>query len=250
MDDESGEHARRADAARPHTAYPAHPQDADESPSPVRGEGLRVTPNKNRIVQVRRTGGRKLFDKARKEVFLEWFAATCNVALSAGKAGVCDKTVYKHLLKDPAFEEAALRALRLGYFRLEARELQEAHQLRFGQSGTSAEDHPSTAFGGPPPHPAKPDGEEYIINILDDEVVEEHFDPVLALQLLREHRRQLPGSADGRKNQRTTARSATNKEIAEALAKRLKGFGLRVSKEAPPPGDARSPSPSLRDRED
>jgi hypothetical protein len=211
---------------------------------------LRVSPNKNRIVQVRRVGSRKLFDKARKETFLEWFAATCNVALSAAKAGVWPQTIYKHLMKDEAFLEACGRALRVGYFRLEARELQEAHQLRFGQSGTSAEENPSTAFGGPPPHPAKPDGEEYRINILDDEVVEEHFDPVLALQLLREHRRQLPGSADGRKNQRTTARSATNKEIAEALAKRLKGFGLRVSKEAPPPGDARSPSPSLRDRED
>lgn len=29
-------------------------------------------------------------------------AATCNVRLSAGKSGVLDKIVYKHLLRDPA----------------------------------------------------------------------------------------------------------------------------------------------------
>jgi hypothetical protein len=198
---------------------------------------LRVSPNKNRLVQVRRVGSRKLLDKARKETFLEWFAATCNVALSAAKAGVCDKTVYKHLLKDPAFEEAALRALRVGYFRLEARELQEAYRPAIG-----GHPHPAQAELESP-SPSRGEG-EYEVRVLDDAQAEEHFDPVLALHLLREHRRHLPGSADGRKNQRTTARSATNKEIAEALAKRLKGFGLRVSRgEGPPPHPHPHPRP-------
>src|SRR5439155_25855891 len=102
-----------------------------------------------------------------KEVFLEWFAATCNDRLSAGKAGVHEKTIYKHLLKDPAFEEAWFRALRLGYARLEARVLQEAHQLRFGRNGTSAEGPLPHPAHGSPPHPAKPGGEEYRINVLD-----------------------------------------------------------------------------------
>ena len=221
--------ARRGDGGRqaPHP----HPTHAPHGPpSPSRGEELKITPNKNRIVQVRRTGSRKLFDKARKEVFLEWFAATCNASLSAAKAGVCYQTVFKHFAKDAAFFEAAQRALQLGYFRLAARSVQEAHS-GFGESGTFAEDGPSTACGGPPPRPAKPDGEEYTINILDEAEAEEHFDAELALHLLREHRRHLPGSGDKRKNLRTTARSATNKEIAEALAKRLKGFALRVSGE-------------------
>jgi len=148
-------------------------------------------------------------------VFLEWFAATCNASLSAAKAGVCYQTVFKHFAKDPAFFEAAQRALQLGYFRLEARSVQEAH---------------APASDAEPPHPGPlPAGErEYEVRILDDAEAEEHFDPELALHLLREHRRHLPGSAETRKNLRTTARSATNKEIAEALAKRLKGFALRV----------------------
>ena len=216
---------------------------------PTQDERVAITPNKHRLVQVRRAGQRKLFDRRRKEVFLEWFAATCNVRLSAGKAGVCDKTVYKHLMKDDAFVEAFGRALQVGYLRLEARQMQEAHQLRFGQSGTLAEDGPSTACGGPPPHPAKPGREDYEVRVLADAAAEEHFDPQLALVLLREHARRLSGSPDKRKPQRTTAQSATNQEIAEALAKRLKGFALRHGS-APHPAQPRiesgveSPSPS------
>jgi hypothetical protein len=228
-DDEGARHAP-ADATR---QSPHPPRDrAAPSPAAARGEGLRVTPNnppsreasadkealtvtpnKNRLVQLRRTGGRKLFDKWRKEVFLEWFAATCNVALSAAKAGVLDKTVYKHLLKDAAFEEAFGRALGLGYVRLEARSLQEAHQP-----------------GVEPPHPNPlPAGERgYQVRVLDDAAAEEHFDPQLALQLLREHARRL-GKA-GPRQQRTTARAADNREIAEALAKRLKAFAVRTQK--------------------
>jgi len=201
-------------------------QAAPDAPPPASGEELRVSPNKNRLLQVQRAGARKLFDEARKEVFLEWLAATCNVALSAQMAGICDKTVYKHLLKDEAFVEAYVHALRIGYLRLEAREMQEAHG--FGRSGTSAEADPSTASGGPPPHSAKPNGEDYKIGILDDDLAEEHFDPALAMQLLREHRRHLPGSSEKRPAQRTTAESATSKEVAEALAKRLKGFAIRM----------------------
>jgi hypothetical protein len=170
---------------------------------------------------MRRTGGRKLFGKERKEVFLEWFAATCNARLSAEKAGINEKTVYKHLAKDPEFLDGFGRAVQIGYVRLEARELQEAHRFGLGQSGAREEDElgglhdpPSTiesSFDGPPPRP----GEEYEVRCdLDPELVEEHFNPELALQLLREHRRHLPGSAQKRPHQRTTARSATNKEIA------------------------------------
>src|SRR3569623_1256795 len=78
--------ARKEGEKAPHTTGP-HP---GPLPQALEGE-MRVTPNKNRLDQVRRTGKRKLFDRARKEVFLEWFAGTCNVVLSAEKAGVCDK---------------------------------------------------------------------------------------------------------------------------------------------------------------
>lgn len=211
---------------------PPHPPRGSAAPSPSRGEGLTVSPNKNRLLQVRRTGSRKLFGKERKEVFLEWFAATCNVRLSAGKAGVHEKTVYKHLLKDAAFEEAFGRAVRLGYMRLEARQLQEAHRpvVEAGsavrptpappcQGGEEYEIGPSTSLGT---------NGCYGIRILDDAEAEEHFDPQLALQLLREHRRHVAGPAAPRKPG-AAPQTASNEEIAEALAKRLKGFALRVS---------------------
>jgi hypothetical protein len=193
--------------------------------SPRREEVLKVGANKNRIVQVRRAGPRKLFDKARKEVFLEWFAATCNLRLSAGKAGVHDKTVYKHLMKDEAFVEAFERALRLGYMRLEARQVQEAHRL------TLSSEAPLAAGNG-----------SYEVRCdLDDALVEEHFDPQLALQLLREHGRRLTpsqGSSQGRRKAGAPPQSATTREIADALAKRLKGFGLRVERECGKPAAA------------
>jgi len=69
------------------------------------------------------------------------------------------------------------------------------------------------------------------VRVLDEELAEEHFDPQLALQLLREHARRLPGSADKGKAQRTTAQSATSREIAEALERRLKAFAVRVERD-------------------
>lgn len=159
-----------------------------------------MRPAKNRLLQVNAKGRRKLFDRARKEVFLEWFAATCNVTLSAAKAGVRTQTVFRHLQTDEDFNEAFQNALQLGYLRLEARTLQEAHA------------------------PA------YDVRCLDDEAVEEHFDPELALQLLRQHRQNLPGLRE-RKRVGAPPRPVSNKEIAEALAKRLKGFALRIDRE-------------------
>jgi hypothetical protein len=175
-------------------------------------------------VQVRRVGRRKLFDKARKELWLEWFAATCNLRLSAEKAGVHEKTVSRHLLNDAAFFEAAQRALQLGYFRLEARSLQEAH----GAPLPAQPPLPAPADTGVDPLPQW--GESYEVRILDPREAGEHFDPALAMQLLREHKRGDPGSPEKRKAGRSSATAATNKEIAEALAKRLKGFALRVER--------------------
>jgi hypothetical protein len=186
---------------------------------------MRISPNKNRIIQVRRSGGRKLFDGARKGVFLEWLAATCNIQLSAEKAGICYSSVFRHIEKDSEFEAGCERALRLGYFRLEARSVQEAHVPAIAagaQPATASElhtPHPPTASRVPP---SPPRGEGLDIG-------EEYFDPVLALALLREHKRNVHGRTP--KQQRTTARTASAKEIAEALAKRLRSFKMRVAKD-------------------
>jgi len=224
MDDHEGARGAPARAARGERSRTGPHPGPLPNPSPARGERLLVSPNKNRLLQVRRAGKRKLFDRKRKEAFLEWFAATCNVVLSAGKAGVCDKTVHKHLLKDPAFVEAYKRALEIGYLRLEARQMQEAHRWTVIASGTKQSSGSDEWIAAAPPE-RRNDG--YAVRILDDEVVEEHFDPALAMQLLREHRRHLPGSAEKRPAQRTTARAASSEEVVKALAKRLKGFALR-----------------------
>lgn len=71
---------------------------------------LRIIPNKNRRLQVAPTR-RRLFDAAAQAEFLEWFAATCNCALSARKVGFHYRTVIRHWREDPGFGarcEAAL----------------------------------------------------------------------------------------------------------------------------------------------
>jgi hypothetical protein len=174
---------------------------------------LVVTPNKNRLMQVRRTGTRKLFDRKRKEVFLEWFAATGNLLLAAERADIHPKTVDRHRLEDPAFADACDRALDAALWRLVARTVQEAQQLQIGQVSAEGEGPYKIGCG------------------LDPDLIEAHFDPQLALQLLREHWRRQSGAGAAAKPDRSSARTATNAEVIEALTKRLVGFGLRVQRE-------------------
>jgi hypothetical protein len=177
----------------------AGPSAGGPPPRSASREERRMCAGKNRPIQIAAQGGRKLFDQKAKETFLEWFAATCNVKLSAAKAGVSYQTPFKHRMKDADFAAAWDCALQQGYARLEARLLQEA---------TPAEGYD-----------VRPG--------LDDPAVEDAFDPQLAIMILREHSRRLPGSPDKRKHFRTTAETATAKEVAEALRKRLKSFALR-----------------------
>jgi hypothetical protein len=65
----------------------------------------------NREIQVVRYPNRKLFNRARKQVFLEWFAATA-------------QTVSKHLMSDPEFAGAYDDALRVSRLRLKAKMLE------------------------------------------------------------------------------------------------------------------------------
>ena len=64
-------------------------------------------------MQVRRTGGRKLFGKERRQTFLEWFAATGNLGFAAEQAGVTRQTVSKHRLNDAEFAGEYERAIAL-----------------------------------------------------------------------------------------------------------------------------------------
>lgn len=86
--------------------------------------GVRVAAGNRGRVQVIRDGGRKRFDAARREVFLDWLGATCNLTLSAEKAGVAPVTVIRHRRRDPGFAEEWRVALQQGRERLEAELLQ------------------------------------------------------------------------------------------------------------------------------
>lgn len=165
---------------------------------------LIIHPNNNRLKQVARANRANLFDDRKKAVFLEWFAATCNVTLSAEKAGVCYQTVYKHRRKDTAFAEGWDEALAQGYAALEAGLLADAIAKEL--AGADAAEGQSDA---PPASPLS-------------------FEQRMAL--LKEYRR-----VDGRgpravgKHRPVPPHIASPAEAEAALIKRLKHFALRVA---------------------
>jgi hypothetical protein len=180
---------------------------------------IRLSASRNRQLQVTRQGGRKLFARGRKELFLQWFAATGNLGFAASQAGVTRQTVSKHRLKDPEFEAAYAQAVMLCVPDLQAR-------LHSHVIGTPKLD----AAGGLAP----PD--------------EGEFDPQLAIQILRELQRYHAGMVTGggvgriggggasgvalKRGRRP--RTATNAEVKAALVKRLVVFGIRVGEEEAP----------------
>lgn len=167
---------------------------------------LTIQPNNNRLRQVARISRPKLFDAKRKAVFLEWFAATCNVHFSAEKAGVVFQTVYKHRRKDAAFAEAWDEALAQGYAALEAGLLADALAAEIAKQPEGDQD------GEPVPH----------ISPLS-------FEQRMAL--FKEYRR-----SDGERGPRRVGRTypralhiASPEEAEAELIKRLKHFAMRVA---------------------
>ena len=158
----------------------------------------RVQANKHRKIQLARTGGRKLFNKAAQRVFLEWFAATCNVKWSAEMAGFNYKTVLRHRMNDAHFAEGWDRAVRQGYARLEAKVIETRRK--------------ETPIG--------------IEGDWDAPEMDE-IDPHLALAILREHKREIAGV----KKPGRAPSVASNAEVFDALVKRLRAFGIRVEEE-------------------
>jgi len=155
----------------------------------------RVQANKHREVQVARTGGRKLFDRERRAVFLEWFAATCNVSMSAERAGINYKTAFRHRMNDADFAADWDRAAEQAIARLKAKQLEtKAREVRIGIEGD-----------------------------LDAPEMED-IDPAIAATLLREHERRLAGYP----KQGRAPRVASNAEVRAALTKALQAFRQRA----------------------
>jgi hypothetical protein len=78
---------------------------------------LYVAPANGRRWQLQRVR-RPRFDAARKGVFLDHFAGTCDLTAAAEAAGVCAATVNRHRRRDPAFAAECRAALEQGYERL------------------------------------------------------------------------------------------------------------------------------------
>jgi hypothetical protein len=163
------------------------------------------------------------FDKAKKKIFLKWFAATANAKESARRAGVGYSTVFDHRMDDARFAEAWDRALEQGYARIEAKQV----EMQFEQAAG-----PPLEFDGAFEPP-------------DSRLV----DPAMAMQLLKQHKaevtriraeRALRHAQDdnprgrGRVKQVPTherERLASDAEMQRALVRSLKAFGVRVTKE-------------------
>ena len=176
--------------------------------SPNKCQALFVQRGKRRLKQVARTGGRKLFDARRRGIFLEWFAATCNVKLAAEKADIGYHTVFRHRRADAAFAEAWDEALAQGYAALEAGLLADAlaADTYSYELNEPERDRPETPSSSPLSFEQR-------------------------MFLLREYRR-----SDGVRGPRAVGkpppfapRIATEAEAAAALIRRLKSFAMRVA---------------------
>lgn len=81
---------------------------ADRGAAP--GGEVRIVPNHRRPLQRRRLRHVR-FDDRRRGIFLTSFARSCNLVAAAAEAGVCERTVYNHIRKDPDFAMAFQAAL-------------------------------------------------------------------------------------------------------------------------------------------
>jgi len=84
----------------------------------------RIAPNNRRRLQ-RRAMRQVKFTDARKQVFLDHFAGTCDAEAATAAAGVDKSTVYKHRQHDPQFAAGWERALQQGFAQLEAEALRQ-----------------------------------------------------------------------------------------------------------------------------
>ena len=90
----------------------------------VRGGETRIVANNRRGLQ-RRKMRHVRFDKKRQQAFLAHFCWSCDTIAAAAAAGVCERTVYVHRRKNPAFAAEFQEALEQGDVSLEAEALRQ-----------------------------------------------------------------------------------------------------------------------------
>ena len=142
--------ARRRDPVFAAAWADAHALSAEAERRPVEvrdGDGMLVASNNRRVVQGRWMRHVR-FDARRKGVFLVHFARSCDLLAAAAAAGVCERTVYNHLQRDPAFAAEFESALEAGSRWLEAEAVRQRleAQARLRAAMEAAEES-----GGPLP---------------------------------------------------------------------------------------------------
>ena len=146
------------------------------------------------------------FDRERKQVFLDHFAATCNLEESAGEAGISLSPVYRALQSDPAFLAGFEEALRLGYLCMEAEALREQREAQ----------------------------QAYLIEPADSAARARSFERTMAL--LQHHRATVLGKAARRGGPRATR--WTFEAAIDAIEEGLRSFGVEIPGLPPPEGEA------------
>ncbi len=171
----------------------------------------RICASKHRRLQITRAGKRKLFGKKARKAFLEWYAATGNVAWSAEKVGFRDKTVWKHRMNDPRFAEAFDRAFDQSVVRNKARML-ERKSKPIGIDGGVGEAE------------------------LGDCDLEKAWPLIVEIERAKGRNGGGGGAPIGRPRNRGRApRAASNAEVREQIEKRLRAFGRRMRAEGKEP---------------
>lgn len=119
------DHAHAASAAAERAAAPDRRRGEADRDGEAAGPVVEsIVPNNRRRLQ-RRWLRNVRFDEARRMLFLDHFAWTCDARAAAAKSGVCERTVLNHRRRDPAFAAAFEEALEQGYVILEAEALRQ-----------------------------------------------------------------------------------------------------------------------------
>jgi len=84
------------------------------------------------------------FDRAKKQLFLDRFAGSCDFTASAGQVGVSTWTVKRHLASDPAFAGGFADALKVAYMGVEAEAVRQVHEAQ--QAYRLSPDSPAAAL--------------------------------------------------------------------------------------------------------
>ena len=164
--------------------------------------GSKATGAKGRRVQVRseRANG---WTKAKRAVFLDHLAATCNVVISANAAGIAPPNAYALKRRDAEFAALWAAALEAGYEHIETQLLARAIGSNpHGLGESPAGDDPAAASAGGV------------------------FDPALAIRVLAQREGRRPGHTRGPVGKRVPI-----EQVRAILMTRLAALNARLKRE-------------------